>query len=72
MKLSELIAALSTIAKESPELLDQPVEINFDTGSFSEAESVVVMDDRVVISENWVSKNQVTSEAKSLVAEGQS
>lgn len=53
MKLSELIAILNDIAKESPEMLDKPVEINFDTGSFSEAESVIIEKDRVVISEDW-------------------
>jgi hypothetical protein len=56
LTLSDLIAHLNTISKEQPELLGEPVEINFDSGCFREIFGVAVnpISKRVVISEDFI------------------
>ena len=44
-----LIDKLNSIAKESPDTLDKPVEIHFDTGCYMEAMSVRIREDNIVV-----------------------
>ena len=47
---------IDLIAEKYPEALDNPVEINFDSGSFREVYGVAVnpLTNRVVISEDYI------------------
>ena len=47
---------IETIAEHFPEVLDNPVEINFDSGAFREVFGVAVnpLTKRVVISEDYI------------------
>ena len=56
LTLKDLRVYLDIIAEQNPELLDTPVEINFDSGSFREVCGVAVnpITKRVVISEDYI------------------
>lgn len=50
--LKDLIARLAVIAATSPETLNNPVQINFDMGSFRDVEAVWVNNNSVILSED--------------------
>ena len=50
--LKDLIARLAVIAATSPETLNNPVQINFDMGSFRDVEAVWVHNNSVILSED--------------------
>ena len=56
LSLKDLRIYLDVIAEQHPELLDTPVEINFDSGAFREVYGVAVnpLTNRVVISEDYI------------------
>ncbi len=56
LTLNDLIAQLNTISKEHPELLEKPVQINFDGGAFRDIYGVAInpITNKVVISEDFI------------------